>query len=249
MDTRMFPRQFPGGPYLIQTQMNNPVNPVNNPVNISASSLPFGYQSVAQLTQRSFSIHPSPFGPAGFISPFNIQPEPSFLDTPPPPVAPAATVNPQTLVTLAAIYVVAEKYDVQPLKVLAKTKYESILTTSWNTKQFVESLELIYDGLPEMSEPDSLRDLAIKTAAAHAKELMDRDEFMDLCKERGDFATDVFKASLQLGQAAAADAGGSGIPRCRNDSNHAVCGLWASRTYGGPMMQRYKCAVCNSFVD
>jgi hypothetical protein len=75
---------------------------------------------------------------------------------------------------------------------------------------------------------------------------------MDLCKERGDFATDVFKASLQQGQTAAADpmgTAGSGIPMCRNDNSHAVYGLWASRTYGGPIMQRYKCTVCNSFVD
>jgi len=255
METRLFPRQYPGGPYINVNQMNNAVypvsNPVNNPVNTSAPPLSFGYQPVVQLTQGPYSIpsHNS-FSPASFTNPFNVQPEPSFLDNPPPPVIPP--VSPQNLVTLAAIYVVAEKYDVQPLKVLAKTKYESILATAWNTKEFVESLELIYDGLPEMSEPDSLRDLAIKTAAAHAKALMDREDFMDLCKERGDFATDVFKASLQQGQTAAADpmgTAGSGIPMCRNDNSHAVYGLWASRTYGGPIMQRYKCTVCNSFVD
>jgi hypothetical protein len=248
METRMFPRQYPGGPLLSQGQMNNPVNPainlINNSINGSAASLPFGYQPIGQSIQRSYAIIPQPsFGPSGFTHP--------FVDTlPPPPITPP--VDPQNLVTLAAIYVVAEKYDVQPLKVLAKIKYESILPTAWNTKHFVESLELIYDGLPEMTEPDSLRDLAIKTAAAHAKELMNREEFMDLCKERGDFATDVFKASLQQNQTSAADtagAGPSGLPRCRNDSGHMIYGLGASRTYGGPMMQRYKCAVCNAFVD
>jgi hypothetical protein len=107
-----------------------------------------------------------------------------------------APVSPQNLVTLAEIYIIAEKYDVQPLKILVKEKYESLLSSGWNTEYFVDSLQLIYDGTPDMSEPDALRELAIKTAAAHAKELFDRSEFLDLCKERGDLLTDVFKASL-----------------------------------------------------
>ena len=186
---------------------------------------------------------------------FDFSNEQPVVDAPQTPAAPP--VSPQNLITLAAIYIAADKYDVQPLKVLAKTKYESILATAWNTKQFVESLELIYDGLPEMSEPDMLRDLAIKTAATHAKELMEREEFMTLFQERGDFATDVFKASLQQSQAQVPatptpDAG-SGIPRCWNNVSHAVNGIYASRTYphspNQPLVLRYKCAVCNHFVD
>jgi hypothetical protein len=169
-----------------------------------------------------------------------------------PTVNPAVpTVNPQNLVTLAAIYVVAEKYDVQPLKLLAQTKYEAILTKAWNTEHFVKSLEVIYDGTPEMSEPDSLRDLAIKTAATHATELMARGDFKDLCKDRGDLTTEVLQAFLLQSQAAVADAarsGGSGIPRCRNNISHPVY-INTPRTYGPPVAVRYKCAVCNSFLD
>lgn len=172
-------------------------------------------------------------------------------DIPPPNVA--ATVNPQNLVTLAAIYVVAEKYDVQPLKLLAHTKYEAILPKTWNTKHFVESLELIYDGLPEMSEPDSLRELAIKTAAAHGKELMDRGEFMTLCKERGDIGTDIFKASLYQTpaqpQAAPAQDGGRRFVSCKINSNHSIS-IFAVPTYpGGPNVVRYRCAVCDTVVE
>ncbi|KAE9364481.1 hypothetical protein N431DRAFT_489042 [Stipitochalara longipes BDJ] len=186
---------------------------------------------------------------------------PDFSNEQPAVDAPQTAVktpaNPQNLITLAAIYIAADKYDVQPLKLLAITKYEALLATAWNTKHFVESLELIYDGLPEMSEPDMLRDLAIKTAASHAKELMDRGEFMTLFQERGDFATDVFKASLEQNQAQASPTltsdVGSGIPRCWNNSSHAVNAMYASRTYpyspNQPSVLRYKCAVCNTFID
>jgi hypothetical protein len=254
-----------GGQGLFSNQGNNvapnPIhNSVQNPV-YAAPSFSFGYAPVVSqnqgANQSSFhtssimsyaSITTSPSYPqSNFAGSFVPQNEP-FVDAPPTPVIPPP--DPKNLVTLAAIYVVAEKYDVQPLKLLAHTKYEAILPSAWNTEHFIESLELIYDGIPEMSDPDSLRDLAIKTAAMHAKELMDRGEFMTLCKERGDFVTDVFRASLPQSQVAAADAAvGSGIPRCRINSSHAVLGIFASRTYGGPATQRYKCSVCNTFID
>jgi hypothetical protein len=196
-------------------------------------------------------IYPTPRPGPGVSNLFDFSNEQPVIDTPQTPATPP--VNPENLLTLAAIYIVADKYDVQPLKVLAKTKYESILATAWNTKQFVESLEMIYDGLPEMSEPDMLRDLAIKTAATHAKELMDREEFMTLFQERGDFATDVFKASLHQNQSQAGTSMpdvGSGIPRCWINNSHAVNAMYAPRTYPGqhPVL-RYKCAVCNLFID
>jgi hypothetical protein len=215
-----------------------------------APQLPFGYSPLVTSNQganfSSFSSSGSFYPPTTFTTSFsNLRGNETFLDVPPSPVTPP--VNPQNLVTLAAIYCTAEKYDVQPLKVLAKGKYESILSSGWNTEYFVDSLKLIYDGTPEMSEPDSLRDLAIKTAATHAKELMDRGEFLSLCKERGDFATDVLKASLQ--QTSTSDTGGSGIPRCRVNSNHAIHVVQASRSFNGQITQRYKCAVCNTFID
>jgi hypothetical protein len=215
-----------------------------------APPIPFGYSPLVTSNQSanfsSFTSGPSFYPPASFTTPFsNLRGNETFLDVPPSPVTPPA--NPQNLVTLAAIYCTAEKYDVQSLKVLAKGKYESILSSSWNTEHFIDSLKLIYDGTPDMSEPDSLRDLAVKTAATHAKELMDRGEFLSLCKERGDFATDVLKASLH--QSSNSDAGGSGIPRCRVNSNHKIQVVPASRAYGGQVTQKYKCSVCNTLFD
>lgn len=235
------------------TYVQNFQNPIVGYIPLPNYTAGANYSHSSSLIPYSSFPNSQTYPQSNFAGSYVAQNEPYVDPTPPPPPPVTPPVNSKNLVTLAAIYVVAEKYDVQPLKLLAQTKYEAILPAAWNTEHFIESLELIYDGIPEMSEPDSMRDLAIKTAAAHAKELMDRGEFMNLCKERGDFATDVFRASLHHSPttpvAEAPSPGGSGIPRCRANSSHAVIGIYAPRTYGGPSMQRYKCSICNSFVD
>ena len=52
----------------------------------------------------------------------------------------------------------------------------------------------MYDELPESDR--LLKDVAIKAAASHIKELADRGEFAELCKENGEIAFDVLKAAM-----------------------------------------------------
>lgn len=107
-------------------------------------------------------------------------------------------LNAQGLITNAEVYILAEKYDIKPLKYRAKAMYEEIIPGTWNTPSFVESLELIYEGTPDSPKIDMLRGLALCTAAKHAKELMDRGEFVTLCKKNGELSTDILKTSLGL---------------------------------------------------
>jgi hypothetical protein len=207
---------------------------VNSTQGLNLSSFNFGYASLPPL--------PPPLNIPSLPT-FSFPGNETLPDVSQSPITPP--VNSQNLVTLAAIYVCAEKWDIQPLKTLAKEKYGSILSSAWNTEHFVHSLKLIYDGTPDTSEPDGLRELAIKAAATHAKELLDRGEFLNLCKERGDLATDVLKASLHQ----TSEDGGSGIPRCRVNSNHAIHVVQGTRTFNSQASQRYKCAVCSIFID
>jgi hypothetical protein len=41
-----------------------------------------------------------------------------------------------------------------------------------------------------------LKDIAIRAAGDHVKELVDKGEFVGLCKEKGEIVFDVLKASL-----------------------------------------------------
>jgi hypothetical protein len=94
------------------------------------------------------------------------------------------------------MYIIADKYDISPLKTLAKIKYEAIASKEWNTPGFSTSLQLVYE---ETVETDRmLKDVAIVIAGKHAKELLDRGEFNDLCKMNGNVAYDVLKASVGI---------------------------------------------------
>ncbi|TGO91634.1 hypothetical protein BPOR_0022g00190 [Botrytis porri] len=87
------------------------------------------------------------------------------------------------------VYIIGDKYDIQPLKNLAKKKYEAAVVTDWNTPSFSASLELIYEELPESDT--ALASIAVETAAKHLRELNDRGEFSNLCKNNPAIAYDL----------------------------------------------------------
>jgi hypothetical protein len=93
------------------------------------------------------------------------------------------------------VYIIAEKYDVPALKVVAANKYKECLGADWGSisTSFVATLKLIYDGLPD-NDP-ILKNIAIEYAGRNAKNLAENSEYAILCKERGDIAFDVFRAS------------------------------------------------------
>ena len=58
----------------------------------------------------------------------------------------------------------------------------------------VNSLKLMYE--ETMEKDRTLKDVAVKTAGDHVKELVNREEFVDLCKANGEVDFDILKASL-----------------------------------------------------
>ncbi|PQE08263.1 NFX1-type zinc finger-containing 1 protein [Rutstroemia sp. NJR-2017a BVV2] len=104
------------------------------------------------------------------------------------------------LIKNAKVYIIADKYDIQPLKKLACDKYTDMLSTSWNSIEFVQTIELIFDGTPDkLLQMDSIRQAAIEAAAKHSRELLDRGEFVALCQERGDIATAILQSGSKKG--------------------------------------------------
>jgi len=99
------------------------------------------------------------------------------------------------LLVNAKVYIIADKYDLQDLKALAKNKYEEVVPENWNSTTFVASLKLLYEDILESDR--LLKYVAVETAGEHAKELVDRGEFVALCSEHGELAFDVLKSSLK----------------------------------------------------
>ena len=77
-----------------------------------------------------------------------------------------------SLLINAKVYVIADKYDIQPLKQLAETKYKNGLLGHWNSDSFVSSLKLLYEETPDNNR--ALKDFAMNAAGKHAKALLDR---------------------------------------------------------------------------
>jgi len=78
---------------------------------------------------------------------------------------------------------------------LAKKKYEEVISgRKWNSTSFVASLKLLYE--ETLGNDRLLKDVAIKTAQEYIKDLCDRGDFATLCRETGEIAFDILKASL-----------------------------------------------------
>ncbi|KAF7890425.1 hypothetical protein EAF00_008740 [Botryotinia globosa] len=90
------------------------------------------------------------------------------------------------LIKHAKVYIMAEKYDIQPLKRLARQRYSFVADNYWNSCCFVQSIELIFDGTPDISEGDDLRKAVLEVASRYMKRLLAREDFAQMCQERGD---------------------------------------------------------------
>jgi ribosomal protein S27AE len=100
----------------------------------------------------------------------------------------------KALVTAVKVYIIADKYDIPPLKLLSATKYRALLPLHWNSNSFTESLQIIFNGTTENDR--LLKDVAVNFAGRKSKELMDRGEFVSLLKGDGEMAVEILKASL-----------------------------------------------------
>jgi hypothetical protein len=126
------------------------------------------------------------------------------------------------LLTNVKVYILGDKYDIQPMKVLAAKKYEALVPEQWNTPSFADSLKLLYD--QTLDSDRMMKDMAIKIAGDHATKQADRTEFLDLCQARGDIAYDVLKFTMD---AMYTGTPGSVVKRCPNIS----CGSNGNMNY------------------
>jgi hypothetical protein len=141
------------------------------------------------------------------------------------------------------VYIIGDKYDIQPLKDLAAKKYGEALLNHWNSAPFVASLKLVYEETLENDRP--LKDLAVKTAAKHAKELTDRDDFASLCKENAEITFDVLKASLKITP-------GSICPECETGMyvrkhTYEACDYCCNCRSIHDMTNPYYCVECEKY--
>ena len=91
------------------------------------------------------------------------------------------------------VYALADKYNVQPLKELAKVKFQKALDTQYEHESFPGAIVAVYSTTP--SSDRGLRDAVVSQVGSIRSELKTRREFLDVVKSVGDFAVDLLMAS------------------------------------------------------
>jgi hypothetical protein len=93
-------------------------------------------------------------------------------------------VDQPALLSSVLVYAIADKYDIQPLKELAKNRFETSAEKNWAHKDFSDTVKEIFESTPKSDR--GLRDIAIRIIASHADMLIQKDEFRQLIEEVGD---------------------------------------------------------------
>ncbi|KAH7371886.1 hypothetical protein BKA64DRAFT_689686 [Cadophora sp. MPI-SDFR-AT-0126] len=98
------------------------------------------------------------------------------------------------------VYIMADIYDLPGLKTLAKKKFEKAATICWNTPLFTAAAKKLWENT--VSSDRMLRDVIVNICRNHIQALLDRGEFRDLLRARGDLCLDVLQLTLERNTAA-----------------------------------------------
>ncbi|OXV07803.1 hypothetical protein Egran_04433, partial [Elaphomyces granulatus] len=95
------------------------------------------------------------------------------------------------LVFHAKVYAIGEKYDIAPLKDLAQTKTENILTLEWTPTYFFAAVNEVYQST--IPKDRGLRDIYAQVATAQGPKLFANKEFEEVMDQNGQFWKDFAK--------------------------------------------------------
>ena len=125
----------------------------------------------------------------------------SYSDNPGPAPAPvAASASPPgerqagSLIVNASMYALGDKYDVPPLKDLARGRFAADTKIQWNSEDILELVDVVYNTTPETDR--SLRDCMREMLREHGKEMFEGQKFKDAVKGNAYFALDVATAAF-----------------------------------------------------
>lgn len=100
------------------------------------------------------------------------------------------------------VYALAEKYDIKPLKELARCKFEIRSSESWHDSDILHILKEIYRTTPAADR--GLRDIIINVCSRYMDDLMVRGEFRQILNDDASLAFEMLNrvhcTTLKLGE-------------------------------------------------
>lgn len=95
----------------------------------------------------------------------------------------------------ALVYAMAEKYEILPLKELAKQKTaEAMGRRNWGLETFVDALDTVWSTTPQSDR--GLRDKCIPFFLEHQHIIVSNKIFLEIVRNNGDLAVDLIQALL-----------------------------------------------------
>lgn len=86
----------------------------------------------------------------------------------------------------AEVYSIADKYDVQALKIRAKEKFDKAVWTCWDMDDFPRAITEVYSSTP--STDKGLRDALVEIAFQNINALLKKPDFQDVLEDTAGFA-------------------------------------------------------------
>jgi len=113
-----------------------------------------------------------------------------------------ATKSQGSLLTHTKLYILGDKYQIEPLKQLALSKYGPAVSKEWNQSAFSASVKLMYANTVKSDR--ALKDAALKAALTsnHLRVLFRKDDFQALVLECSEVGRDIMALQLKNGSTA-----------------------------------------------
>ncbi len=89
------------------------------------------------------------------------------------------------------VYAMADKYDIEPLKELAKEKFGKLMSAKWPHHDLVSILTSVYETTPASDK--GLRSILNNVCKKHVKEILEDPNMQLFMEENGDFTLDLLK--------------------------------------------------------
>lgn len=107
---------------------------------------------------------------------------------------PPKPLNLEALVFNVKMYVAADKYQIPGLKEVASRKYGTVVNNCWNTTEFSDSVQLLWENTTESDV--SLKNVILMTVGSNVPALLSREEFVEVLRSHGDLGVGVLRMSF-----------------------------------------------------
>lgn len=94
------------------------------------------------------------------------------------------------------VYAIAEKYEILPLKELARERFATCAENNWSCEEFPAILREVVESTPNTDR--GLRDIVSQLVAEHIQKFLDNEDFLHLLEDSGELGLDVLRQVLSI---------------------------------------------------